>query len=41
MPASLSVNPAEMLPADDVEHSLRGPKWLRRENLRIHAPEVE
>ncbi len=41
MPASLAVNPAEMLPQDDVEHGLRGPKWLRRENLRIHAPEVE
>ncbi len=41
MPASLSVNPAEMLPADEGEHNLRGPKWLRRENLRIHAPEVE
>ncbi|MBI3860664.1 MAG: UDP-N-acetylglucosamine 1-carboxyvinyltransferase [Planctomycetia bacterium] len=41
MPESLSVNPAEMLPSDDIEHGLRGPKWLRRESLRIHAPEVE
>lgn len=40
MPASLSINPAEMLPADDNGHELRGPKWLRsRENLKIHAPE--
>jgi UDP-N-acetylglucosamine 1-carboxyvinyltransferase len=41
MPASLSVDPADMLPTDEGEHTLRGPKWLRRENLRIHAPEVE
>lgn len=41
MPASLSVDPAELLPIDDGEHSLRGPKWLRRESLRIHAPENE
>jgi len=40
MPASLSINPAEMLPPDDNGHELRGPKWLRsRENLKIHAPE--
>jgi len=40
MPASLSINAAEMLPADGGGHELRGPKWLRtRENLRIHAPE--
>jgi UDP-N-acetylglucosamine 1-carboxyvinyltransferase len=41
MPASLSINPAEMLPTDDAGgHELRGPKWLRsRENLKIHAPE--
>ncbi len=40
MPASLSINPAEMLPADDGGHELRGPKWLRsRESLKIHAPE--
>src|SRR6516162_278002 len=42
MPASLSISPAEMLPSDDGDHELRGPKWLRaRENLRIHAPELE
>ncbi|MBS0262607.1 MAG: UDP-N-acetylglucosamine 1-carboxyvinyltransferase [Planctomycetes bacterium] len=41
MPASLSVNPAELLPAEENEHSLRGPKWLRRETLRIHSPENE
>jgi UDP-N-acetylglucosamine 1-carboxyvinyltransferase len=42
MPASLSISPAEMLPSDDGDHDLRGPKWLRaRENLRIHAPELE
>jgi UDP-N-acetylglucosamine 1-carboxyvinyltransferase len=40
MPASLSINPAEMLPADEGGHELRGPNWLRtRESLRIHAPE--
>ena len=39
MPASLSVNAAE-LPISDEDHSLRGPKWLRRD-LRIHAPEDE
>ena len=40
MPASLSISPAELLPADDGEHELRGPKWLRiRDNLRIHLPE--
>lgn len=40
MPASLSISPAEMLPSDDGDHELRGPKWLRaRENLRIHAPD--
>jgi UDP-N-acetylglucosamine 1-carboxyvinyltransferase len=41
MPASLSVNPAELLPVDDNEHSLRGPKWLRRESLRIHSPDID
>jgi len=40
MPASLTISPAEMLPADDGDHELRGPNWMRaRENLRIHAPE--
>jgi len=40
MPASLSINPAEMVPSDDGDHELRGPKWLRaRENLRIHLPD--
>ena len=40
MPASLSISAAEMQPADDGGHELRGPKWLRsRENLKIHAPE--
>jgi UDP-N-acetylglucosamine 1-carboxyvinyltransferase len=41
MPASLSINPGELLPVDEGESSLRGPKWLRRESLRIHAPEIE
>ena len=40
MPASLSINPAEILPDEEDEHALRGPKWLRaRENLKIHLPE--
>jgi UDP-N-acetylglucosamine 1-carboxyvinyltransferase len=42
MPASLSISPAEMLPADDGDHELRGPNWLRsRESLRIHAPDLD
>lgn len=42
MPASLTVSPAEMLPADAVDHALKGPNWLsRRERLRIHHPEGE
>jgi UDP-N-acetylglucosamine 1-carboxyvinyltransferase len=42
MPASLAISSAEMLPSDDGDHELRGPKWLRaRENLRIHAPEID
>ncbi len=40
MPASLSISPAEMLPEEEADHALRGPKWLRaRENLKIHFPE--
>lgn len=40
MPASLAINPAEMLPDDDGGHELRGPKWLRaRDSLRVHFPE--
>lgn len=40
MPESLAISPAELLPAGDGEHGLRGPKWLRaRDSLRIHAPE--
>jgi UDP-N-acetylglucosamine 1-carboxyvinyltransferase len=41
MPASLSVDAAELLPSEDAGHGLRGPKWLRRESLRIHAPEAD
>jgi UDP-N-acetylglucosamine 1-carboxyvinyltransferase len=40
MPASLSISPAEMLPEEEADHALRGPKWLRaRDNLKIHFPE--
>jgi len=40
MPVSLSAGAAESLPADDSEHELRGPNWLRnRERLKIHLPD--
>ena len=40
MPASLSAVAAESLPADDSDHELRGPNWLRnRERLKIHLPD--
>jgi UDP-N-acetylglucosamine 1-carboxyvinyltransferase len=40
MPDSLSIGAAELLPADDGEHELRGPSWLRsRERLKIHHPD--
>jgi UDP-N-acetylglucosamine 1-carboxyvinyltransferase len=40
LPASLSVSSAEIA-SEDTEHALRGPKWLRRETLRIHSPESD
>ena len=40
MPASLSAVAAESLPADDSDHELRGPNWLRNlERLKIHLPD--
>lgn len=40
LPASLSINSAEMLPADDAEHDLKGPNWLRhKDRLKIHHPD--
>ncbi|MSR60671.1 MAG: UDP-N-acetylglucosamine 1-carboxyvinyltransferase [Planctomycetaceae bacterium] len=40
MPASLTVSAAEMLPADEGDHALKGPNWLnRRERLKIHHPD--
>ncbi len=42
MPASLAIGAADLWPADEGSHELRGPNWLRaRERLRIHQPEVE
>lgn len=40
MPASLSIGAADLWPADEGSHELRGPNWLRaRERLKIHEPE--
>lgn len=40
MPAGLQISEAELNPADDAGHALRGPAWLRNHGrIRIHQPE--
>jgi UDP-N-acetylglucosamine 1-carboxyvinyltransferase len=40
MPAGLQISQAELNPADEPGHALRGPAWLRsHSSLRIHQPE--